>query len=43
MMSGWSLFFVFVGVGFLTSQMFRLIDAIERPARRSHRRASAHY
>ena len=43
MMTGWSLFFVLVGVGFLTAQVFRLIDAIERPSRRPRRHAAAHY
>lgn len=33
-MTGWSLFFVIVGVAFLTAQLFRLVDLIERPARR---------
>ena len=42
-MTGWSLFFVLVGVAFLTAQVFRLVDAIERPARRRSRRAAAHY
>ena len=42
MMSGWTFFFVLVGIVFLTAQLFRVIDAIERPARRSqHRRAMA--
>ena len=37
-MSGWTFFFILVGVVFLTSQLFRVIDAIERPVRRnSHR------
>ena len=40
-MTGWTLFFVVIGVGFLTAQVFRIIDAIERPARRSHRQAMA--
>ena len=40
-MTGWTLFFVVLGVSFLTAQVFRIIDAIERPARRSHRRAMA--
>lgn len=40
-MTGWTLFFILVGVVFLTSQLFRIIDAIERPARHSHRRAAA--
>ena len=43
MMTGWSLFFVLIGVGFLTAQVFRLVDAIERPARRRRRRAAVHY
>lgn len=37
-MTGWAFFFMIVGVVFLTAQIFRLIDAIERPARRYHRR-----
>ena len=36
-MTGWSLFFVMLGVASLTCQLFRIIDAIERPARRSRR------
>ena len=40
-MTGWALFFTVVGIAFLTAQFFRMIDAIERPARRSHRRAMA--
>lgn len=40
-MTGWSMFFVLVGVGFLTAQVFRLVDAIERPAHRSRRRRAA--
>ena len=32
-MSGWTFFFILVGVVFLTSQLFRVVDAIERPAR----------
>lgn len=40
-MTGWSFFFVLVGVAFLAAQVFRVVDAIERPARRSHRRAAA--
>lgn len=39
-MTGWTLFFILVGVVYLTSQLFRVIDAIERPARRHHRRAA---
>lgn len=41
MMTGWSFFFILVGVASLTAQLFRIIDAIERPARRSRRRAMA--
>ena len=34
----WSAFFLtVVGVGYLTAQVFRLIDAIEAPARRRRR------
>jgi len=40
-MTGWSFFFILVGVASLTAQLFRIIDAIERPARRSRRRAMA--
>jgi hypothetical protein len=29
-----------MGVATLTAQLFRVIDAIERPARRAHRRAA---
>ncbi|MCI9331038.1 MAG: hypothetical protein HFG05_02540 [Oscillibacter sp.] len=34
-MTGWTLFFTILGVAVLTAQLFRLIDLIERPARRS--------
>ena len=37
-MTGWTFFFILVGVVFLTSQLFRVIDAIERPARHHTRR-----
>lgn len=40
-MTGWSFFFVLVGVSFLTAQVFRVVEAIERPAQRSRRRAVA--
>ncbi|MFR6095817.1 MAG: hypothetical protein ACLUIW_11090 [Dysosmobacter welbionis] len=33
--------FILVGVVFLTSQLFRVIDAIERPNRRHDRRRTA--
>ena len=39
MMTGWTFFFILVGIVFMTSQLFRVIDAIERPARRNSRRA----
>lgn len=32
-MTGWTLFLTIVGVAFLTAQLFRLIDLIERPSR----------
>lgn len=31
-MTGWVLFFTILGVAFLTAQLFRLIDLIERPS-----------
>ena len=37
-MNGWTVFFILVGVVFLTSQLFRVVDAIERPARHRRRR-----
>ena len=40
-MTGWTFFFILVGVAFLTAQLFRIIDAIERPARHPRRRAPA--
>lgn len=36
-MTGWTFFFIVVGVVVLTAQLFRVIDAIERPARRHSR------
>lgn len=39
-MSGWTFFFILVGVVFLTAQLFRVIDAIERPGRCARRRAA---
>ena len=33
-MTGWTLFFTILGVAFLTAQLFRFIDLIERPSRR---------
>lgn len=40
-MTGWTYFFIVLGVAFMTMQLFRVIDAIERPAHRSRRRAMA--
>lgn len=40
-MTGWTFFFILVGVVFLTAQVFRVIDYIERPTHRSHRRTMA--
>ena len=40
MMTGWTFFFILVGIVFVTSQLFRVIDAIERPARHTRRRAA---
>lgn len=37
-MTGWTLFFIFIGVAFLTAQLFHIIDAIERPSHHTHRR-----
>lgn len=39
MMTGWTFFFILVGIVFVTSQLFRVIDVIERPARRDSHRA----
>lgn len=33
-MTGWTLLFTIVGVAFLTAQLFRLIELMERPSRR---------
>ena len=33
-MTGWTFFFMLVGVGTLTAQLFRVIDVIESPRRR---------
>jgi len=37
-MTGWTFFFILVGAAFLTAQVFRIVDAIERPAKRGQRR-----
>lgn len=34
-MTGWTLFLVILGAALLTAQLFRLIDLIERPSRRT--------
>ena len=39
-MTGWTLFFTLLGVAFVTAQLFRVIDAIERPTPHSRRRAA---
>ena len=39
-MTGWSFFFMVVGITSLAAQMFRIIDLLERPARRRGRRVS---
>ncbi len=36
-MTGPTFFFVLLGASVLTAQLFRIIDVIERPARRSRR------
>ena len=33
-MTGWTVFFMALGAGTLAAQLFRLIDAIERPGRK---------
>ena len=38
-MTGWTLFFIIVGVAVLTAQLFRVIDAIARPSRQDNRSA----
>ena len=40
-MTGWAFFFMLVGGTFLTAQLFRVFDFIERRARRHHGRAMA--
>ena len=36
-MTGWTFFLLILGTAVLTAQLFRLIDLIERPSRRSRR------
>ncbi len=40
-MTGWSFFFILIGICALTAQLFRIVDAIERPARRPRRHTAA--
>ena len=40
-MIGWSFFFMLVGVSTLASQVFRVVDYIEQPARHTRRHAAA--
>jgi hypothetical protein len=42
-MTGWTFFFILIGVVFLTTQLFRVIDAIERPRHHGRRRAAVRY
>ncbi len=37
-MTGWTFFFVLVGVVFMTAQLFRLINYIDRPTDGRHGR-----
>lgn len=37
-MTGWTFFFVLIGVVFMTAQLFRLINFIDSPAARQHER-----
>ncbi len=39
-MTGWTLFLTMVGIAFLTAQLFRVIDVIERPSRATHHMAA---
>ena len=39
-MIGWSFFFMLVGVSTLASQVFRVVDYLERPARRPRQAAA---
>jgi hypothetical protein len=40
LMTGWTLFLTMVGIAFLTAQLFRVIDVIERPAHAPHHTAA---
>ena len=40
-MTGWSLFFTLLGITVMAMQLFRIIDAIERPAKRRNYRRRA--
>ncbi len=39
-MTGWTFFFILVGVAFLTSRFFRVLDFIDRPTHRPRRAES---
>ncbi len=39
-MNAWGYFFMLLGVSFTTGEIFRIIDRIERPARRRRRAAA---
>lgn len=39
-MSGWTLFFIVLGVGEVTAQVFRILDAIEAPPRKRRNRVA---
>ena len=38
-MTGWTLFFVVMGVCTITAQVFRIVDAIEAPRKRAQKNA----
>jgi hypothetical protein len=40
-MTGWTIFFITIGVAFMTAQVFRILDAIDRPTKRRPRSAAA--
>ena len=40
-MTGWAFFFTVLGITVITAQLFRIIDIIERPARRHAGRTAA--
>jgi hypothetical protein len=40
-MTGWAFFFTVLGITVIAAQLFRIIDIIERPARRHTGRVAA--